>query len=230
MDATWQNILLMLLCYAYIVALILVSDRLPLAETAKRKFLHAMIGNLPFIIPFFTAPIYPFLVASPFILVTFLVTPYSPVKGLGERLLSLANITEEGHHMGLVLYAISYSVLAYLYGMQPYVIAAGILPMAYGDSLAALVGMRHGRHRYRVFETKSLEGSAAMFVASLAAFGISLAYFSYLYGFSLGSQLVPALAVAAVVTVAEAISPKGLDNVLVPIAGALTFVLANGGA
>jgi dolichol kinase len=230
MDAAPQNLLLMLLCYAYIVALILVSDRLPLPEAARRKFLHAMIGNLPFIIPFFTASIYPFLVASPFILVTFLVTPYSPVKGLRERLPGLANITEEGHHMGLILYAISYSVLAYLYGLQPYVIAAGILPMAYGDSLAALVGMRHGRHRYRVFETKSLEGSAAMFVASLAAFGLSLAYFSYLYGFSLGNQLVPALAVAAVVTVAEAVSPKGLDNVLVPIAGALTFVLANGGA
>lgn len=230
MEAAPQNLLLMLLCYAYIVALILVSDRLPLPEAARRKFLHAMIGNLPFIIPFFTASIYPFLVASPFILVTFLVTPYSPVKGLRERLPGLANITEEGHHMGLILYAISYSILAYLYGLQPYVIAAGILPMAYGDSLAALVGMRHGRHRYRVFETKSLEGSAAMFTASLAAFGISLAYFSYLYGFSLGNQLVPAIAVAVVATVAEAVSPKGLDNVLVPIAGALTFVLANGGA
>ena len=36
MDAASQNLLLMLLCYAYIVALILVSDRLPLAETARR--------------------------------------------------------------------------------------------------------------------------------------------------------------------------------------------------
>lgn len=229
MDAAWQNILLMLLCYAYIVVLILVSDRLPLLEAARRKFLHAMIGNLPFIIPFFTASIYPFLVASPFILVTFFVTPYSPIKGLAERLPGLANITEEGHHMGLVLYAISYSILAYLFGAEPYVIAAGILPMAYGDSLAALVGARYGRHRYRVFETKSLEGSAAMFVGSLAALGLSLVYFSYLYGFSLGSQLISILTVAAVATVAEAISPKGLDNIAVPLTCALTYVLMSGG-
>jgi phytol kinase len=229
-DAAWQNIPLMLLCYVYIVTLILVSDRLPLHEAARRKFLHAMIGNLPFIIPFFTASIYPFLVASPFILVTFLVTPYSPIKGLAERLPGLANMTEEGHRMGLVLYAVSYSILAYLFGLKPYVIAAGILPMAYGDSLAALVGTRHGRHGYRVFGKKSIEGSAAMFVGSLAAFGLSLIYFSYIYGFGLGSQLMPLLAVAAVATVVEAISPKGLDNIAVPLTCALTYVLMNGGA
>jgi dolichol kinase len=220
----------MLACYAYIVSLIIVSSRLPVPRNASRKFLHAMIGNLPFIIPFFTASIYPFLVASPFILVTFLVTPYSPVKGLGDKLPGLADITEEGHHLGLVLYAISYSVLAYLFSLEPYVIAAGILPMAYGDSLAALIGRRYGKHRYKVFESKSLEGSAAMFTGSLAAFGLSLVYFSYLYGFSLGSRLVQVLTVAAVATVAEAVSPKGLDNIAVPLTCALTYVLMSGGA
>ncbi len=232
--APWRDILLMLSCYGYIGALIFLSGRLEgalgVSQRAGRKFLHAMIGNLPFVIPFFTAPIYPFLVASPFILVTFLVTPYSPVKGLGDRLPVLANMTEEGHHLGLVLYAISYSVLALLFGMRPYVIAAGILPMAYGDSFAALVGTRFGRHRYRVFEEKSLEGSAAMFGGSILSLWLSLVYFSALYGFSLQSQVIPALAVAAVVTVAEAASPKGLDNFSVPLTGSLTYILVRGGA
>ena len=229
MDAAWQNMPLMLLCYIYIVALILVSDRLPLQEAARRKFLHAMIGNLPFIIPFFTAPIYPFLVASPFILITFLVTPYSPIKGLAERLPGLANMTEEGHHTGLVLYAVSYSILAYVFGLKPYIIAAGILPMAYGDSLAALVGTRYGRHIYRIFGKKSVEGSVTMFVGSLVAFGLSIIYFSYMYGFGLGGQLRPLLAVATVATAVEAISPRGLDNITVPLTCALTYVLMNGG-
>ena len=123
MDEFAWNLGLMAGCYAYIVALILVSPRLRLPGKVSRKILHAMIGNLPLIMPFFTASIYPFLVASPFILVTLLATPDSPIK-LSERMKGLSNLTEEGHHWGLVLYAISYSALAYLFGVKPYIVAA----------------------------------------------------------------------------------------------------------
>jgi len=79
------NVLLMILCHVYILIVILVSSKmdrlLHISRKASRKFLHAMIGNLPFIIPFFTANIYPVLVAASFILVTFLASPYSSFKG-----------------------------------------------------------------------------------------------------------------------------------------------------
>ena len=101
------NILLMLLCYAYIVFIILISSKmdkhLHISQKASRKFLHSMIGNIPFIIPFFTANIYPTLVAAPFTVVTFLASPYSPLKNSNSnRLKGLADITEEGHPLGLV--------------------------------------------------------------------------------------------------------------------------------
>jgi len=227
------NLLLMLACYAYIVALILASSRMHeagwVSRRTSRKFLHAMIGNLPLVMPFFTDRVYPFLVASPFILVTLLVSPYSPFQGLARRLGGLADITEEGHHTGLVLYALSYSVLAWLYGVEPYVVAAGIFPMAYGDSSAALVGERFGAHRYRVFEAKSLEGSLGMLAGSLFSLLGGMLYFSIVYGFSFQAQVVPCLAVAAVATVAEAVSPRSLDNLSVPLLGALTFMVAGGG-
>ena len=227
------NVILMILCYAYILFIIFVSSKmdklLHISQKASRKFLHAMIGNLPFIIPFFTSNIYPVLVAAPFILVTFFASPYSPSKNASKKLKGLADITEEGHHLGLVFYAISYTFLALLFASQPYVIAAGILPMAYGDSVAAMVGERYGRRRYKLVADKSLEGSAAMFFASFLSLTISLIFFSALYPFSVFEKTFPALAAATVATLVESFSPMGFDNLTVPAFSALAFLLSNGG-
>jgi phytol kinase len=230
----WANVPIMLACYGYIVALIYVSGKMGdsgmVSRRTSRKLLHAMIGNLPLVMPFFTDSLFPFLVSSPFILVTLLVSPMSPFPGLGKRFRGLADITEEGHHTGLVLYAVSYSILALIYGARPYVVAAGIFPMAYGDSSAALIGERFGAHRYRVFEPKSLEGSLGMFAGSITSLLVGMFYFSSLYGFGFQAQVAPCLAVALVATLAEAISPKSLDNLSVPLLGALIFILMGGGA
>ena len=185
-----------------------------------------MIGNLPLIMPFFSNSIFPFLVASPFVFVTYLVTPYSPFTTFTKKLSVLSDITEEGHHMGLVLYAISYSILAYFYGVKPYIVAAGIFPMAYGDSSAALLGMRYGR---RKLGSKSVEGCLGMFLGSLISLMLGMAYFSYIYGFVYSDLIFPVIAVSFIVTIAELISPSGLDNIAVPIFGALTFVFFGGG-
>ncbi len=227
MDELLWNLTVMVGCYAYIVALILVSPRLRLPGKVSRKVLHSMIGNLPLIMPFFTASIYPFLVASPFIVVTLLVTPNSPIK-LGEKMKGLSSLTEEGHHWGLVLYAISYSTLALLFGVRPYVVAAGIFPMAYGDSLAAIFGEYWGRHQYRVFETKSFEGSLGMFLGSFVSLTLAFLYFGMFYAFAF-NPLVPAFAIACLVTVVEGVCPRGLDNIAVPLVGAATFLLLTGG-
>lgn len=230
---TRVNLLVMLACYGYIVALIAVAGRLgdhpSIPRGVSRKFLHAMIGNLPFIMPYFTESLFPFLVASPFIAVTYLVSPYSPWPGFAKRMRGLGDITEEGHDAGLILYAVSHSALALLYGTKPYIVAAGILPMAYGDSAAALVGTTYGRHRFRV-ECKSLEGCLGMFAGNLASLLTGMAHFSMIYGFSLHAQVSSILVTSLVVTLAEAASPRGLDNVTVPTLGALTFIAMGGDA
>jgi len=93
-DEVFMNVLLMLLCYFYILLVIFVSGRidkiLGISRKTSRKFLHVMIGNLPFIIPFFTSNIYPFLVAAPFIPVTFFASAYSPFKNLSRKMNGLA--------------------------------------------------------------------------------------------------------------------------------------------
>lgn len=227
------NLLLMLLCYMYILVMILVSSKMPdafhMSQKTSRKFLHAMIGNLPFIIPFFTASVYPALVAAPFIFLTFIVSPHSPFKDVSKKLKGLATMTEEGHYLGLVFYAISYTVLAFLFASRPYVIAAGILPMAYGDSTASLVGEKHGKTKYRIVAGKSIEGSAVMLTVSFLSLVVGLVFFSLLYPLSILDLVVPAFGVALVTTLVEALSPSGLDNLLVPAFGAVAFLVLTGG-
>jgi dolichol kinase len=230
------NLVLLLFCYAYVVLVIVVSGKLHAvfgtSRKLARKFLHMMIGNLPFVIPFFTFNSYPlnfpFLVAAPFVLVTFLATPYSPMKGLSRKLSGLSGITEEGHQIGLVYYAISYSVLAFFFSARPYIIAAGILPMAYGDASASIVGERYGTRRYHFLADKSVEGSAVMFFVSLLSITVSLFYFSLFYSLNLPGLLPAALGTALVATAAEAVTPLGFDNVTVPLFSALTFILLSG--
>jgi len=227
------NALIMLGCYLYIVIVILVSGRLyklrGISPKTSRKFLHVMIGNLPFIIPFFSSPIFPALVAAPFIVVTFLATPSSPLKGVSKKLKGLSELTEEGHQWGLVFYAISYTCLALLFSQKAYVIAVGILPMAYGDAAASIIGEKYGQHNYKLVAKKSIEGSAAMFLVTLLVLFCGLAFFSWLYGFSFYSRFLAVIAAATVATLVEAFSPRGLDNLTVPAFSVLTFLIYGGG-
>ena len=233
---TWANLALLGCCYGYILIVILATGRIgrSLSRNSSRKFLNIMIGNLPFLIPFFSYnkfPLnFPFFVAAPFILVTFLVSPYSPTKSLSQKIPELTEVTEGGHQLGLVFYAISYTVLALFFSAKPYVIAAGILPMAYGDAAASLIGEKFGRRHFKIFAKKSIEGSFAMFAISFASFSASLLFFSAFYSFSVFSSIVAALTVAVAATVAEAVTPRGVDNITVPLISAWLFLFLMGGA
>jgi dolichol kinase len=222
------------LCYLYIIAIILIAskikDRMP--ANFSRKFLHIMVGNFIFIIPFFTLrtfPLsFPFFVAAPFVLVTFLFSPLSPVN-LSSKISGLAEITGGGHKFGLVFYAISYSFLALFFSAKPYIIAAGILPMAYGDAAASLVGQKLGRHKYNIFGAKSFEGSMAMFATCVSGLLACLLFFSYLYPISIFNFALASLGVAVVATACEGLTPRGFDNLTVPLCSAAVFLLLIGG-
>jgi dolichol kinase len=85
-----------------------------------------------------------------------------------------------------------------------------------GDGIAEPIGRRIGRHKYRVrsltgtVAVRSLEGSAAVFVGCLA---VLLACFG-------SGTLVAAALLALLLTVVEAVSPHGLDNLTIPVVAA----------
>jgi len=230
-----MNLGLLCLSYIYIVAVILVTGKISrrLPKNFSRKFLHIMIGNFIFVIPLFTYrtfPLdFPFFVAAPFILLTFLVSPASPLKGLTNRMSGLADVTAGGHNYGLVLYAVSYTILALFFSPQPYLLAAGIIPLAYGDAAASLVGQKFGRHTYSIFGKKSIEGSIAMFIVCFVGLSASFLFFSYFYPLPAVRFVLSALGISVLAAALEAITPKGLDNLVVPLCSAVVFMLLLGG-
>lgn len=229
------NLALLGACYLYIIVIILITgkikDRLP--KNLSRKFLHIMIGNFIWIIPFFTNvafPLnFPFFVAAPFILLTFLVSPGTPFKGLTKKLSGLGEVTLGGHSYGLVFYAISYTILAAFFSSQPWLIAAGIIPLAYGDAAASIVGLKWGKHQFNICAKKSIEGSIAMFTTCFLVLAASFAFFGSLYPLPITNYLIASLGAAVVATLCEAFTPRGLDNLAVPILSAAAFLLLLGG-
>jgi phytol kinase len=226
---------LLCLCYFYVIAVIGVTGKINFhfPKSVSRKFLHIMIGNLIFIIPFFSFNVFPvnfpFFVAAPFILLTFLVSKASPIKNISNKMSGLSDVTSGGHGFGLVFYAVSFTILAFLFSSKPYVIAAGIIPMAFGDAAASLVGQKIGYHQYNIFAKKSLEGSIAMFMVCFLSLLGSLLFFGYLYPLSAFNFVVAVLGVAVVATTCEALTPKGLDNLTVPLFSAAVFLFLMGG-
>ena len=228
------NSVLLILCYLYIVVIIVIAVRIlaRFQTNLIRKFLHIMIGNFVYIIPFFTFNTFPanfpFFVASPFILLTLLASPASPIN-FKKKISGLTEITTGGHQFGLVLYAISYAILAFFFSAKPYVIIAGILPMAFGDAAASIVGQKMGHHQFKIFSKKSIEGTTAMFTITFVSVTLSLLLFSYLCPFSIFTILVASLGIAVAATALEALTPKGLDNLTVPLIGTLVFLILIGG-
>jgi dolichol kinase len=222
---------LILISYGYVFALILVSGRLEgvlgLSRGSSRKFLHMMIGNLVLVVPFFQWRMAPVLISAPFILVTLLASPYTPLPRFRAMLGSLADLTEEGHHAGLILYSLSFTLLVVLFPDRPDVVVAGVLPMAYGDSSAALVGGYAGERRK--VKGKTLEGCAAMYTASLISLLLGLTFISSFQSYTFVQRVAPAIATASVCMLVEAMSPRGTDNISVPLMGALTYSMILGG-
>ena len=132
--------------------------------------------------------------------------------------------TGEKGQLGTVYFPLSFAALIWLLWGRPHLVVASLMPMTWGDALAAVLGRRIGQRRYTVARsTRSLEGSVVMFLASWAATLVALVLLA-------PEPLGPAAAVGAAAatalaaTAVEAVSPWGIDNLTVPAVSALVLV------
>jgi len=116
----------------------------------------------------------------------------------------------------------------------PYDVAVA-MALTWGDALAALVGRRYGRHCYQIWGgERSLEGSTAMFAVSAATIFPALALLPgsslcpYAAQIETTQVLTAALLGAGAATLAEAASPRGTDNLSVPLVAAGMALLLGG--
>ena len=199
-----------LLVYIYVAILLIVSEKiLDKYPEGSRKFLHIMTGNIAFLLPVFvTKEVMAFLAAGPFILFTFLMSPYTPIKKIRGK------TSAAGHGMGLVYYSITWTILAYLFFDNMVVIAIGILSMSYGDGLASVIGIKFGKKKYKVLgDEKSYVGSFSMFIFTFITMIVALFYYNINVTFYV---ILVLLFIAFIASIVEGLTPKGLDNLTVP--------------
>jgi phytol kinase len=134
--------------------------------------------------------------------------------------------TGEKGQLGTVYFPVSFTFIILLLWHRPQLMVASLMPLTWGDALAAMLGRRIGQRTYTVAgSTRSLEGSVVFFAVSWVATLLPLVV--------LGLETYDAIAAVGAAgltalgaTVVEGASPWGIDNLSVPAISALLLLLA----
>ena len=204
--------------YSYVACVVALSWVLRDRVKNARKLVHILTGGIIFFWwSFDSRLIMAGLAALPFVPLLLLATPKSPVGFLRRSFLGARS--SEGHAYGLVMYAISWTVIAYFLFGDLVAASIAIVAMSFGDGMGELVGKRFGRLRYMPHRT--LEGSLAVFFATMLGIIVVNWFYFGVVGYAGGTApelLYPfALAVAGFVAFLEAVTPGPVDNLVIPL-------------
>ncbi|GCA81180.1 diacylglycerol/polyprenol kinase family protein [Microcystis aeruginosa] len=199
----------------YLVVLILIAEKLKRVFSTDgeitRKVVHIGTGNVILLAWWLNIPAWVGISAAILAATIAILSYFFPI---------LPSLNSVGRRSwGTFFYAVSIGVLVgYFWPIShPEYAAMGILIMALGDGLAALVGQNFGQHPYKIFGSgKSLEGSLTMLGIS---FLVSLIILSFINGMNPPIILV-SLLTAIGATILETFSKLGIDNLTVPIGSA----------
>ncbi|MBN1506144.1 MAG: hypothetical protein JW955_04830 [Sedimentisphaerales bacterium] len=159
---------------------------------------------------------------------TSLVIAYALVRGRGHLMYeAMAREKDEPRRTYYIIVPYFATLIGGLLSniLFPATAVFGYLVTGLGDAVAEPVGTRFGKHEYRapaltgVRATRSLEGSLAVFAASLLSL---IAYFALAHQLDLsGRSLLVLMLISAASTVVEAVSPHGWDNTTMQVVPAL---------
>lgn len=203
-----KNLAGIILSYLFIAVIIVAAKFFEKAgKEASRKFIHIMLANWWFIaMYFFKNAIWASIVPLSFVIINY-ISYKKDLIDVMER--------EKNDGLGTVYYAISLLLLSiYTFGIirRPEIGLCAVLIMGYGDGLAAIIGRSIESFSYKIGNSqKTLAGSCTMFFISFLIAAVFLA--------SIASPmwLLKAILLAISVTVIEAVSVKGTDNITVPV-------------
>lgn len=205
-----RNLAGILISYLFI-GLIIVAAKFfeKSGKEASRKFIHIMLCNWWFIAMYFFDNV----IWAAFVPFTFVIINYLSYKRDIIKVMEREKDEQDG--LGTVYYAISLLVLSIvtfgIYHNQEAGLVS-ILIMGYGDGLAAIIGKTLKSYKYKIGDTKkTLAGSATMLIVTFLILSVFFVYMGISFWY------LKAILAAIVLTVVEAISIKGTDNITVPI-------------
>lgn len=213
-----KNLIGVVLSYVFVAGIILAAKLFEKkGKEASRKFIHIMLSNWWFFVMFlFDNVIWASLVPLSFVVINYLSYKKDLIKVMERD-------ENEKDGLGTVYYAISLFLIAiYTFGIvkRPEIGLCSILIMGYGDGLAAVIGKKVKSFSYKIGETtKTIAGSATMFFISFLITALFLA--------SVCSPMwfLKSILLAISVTLMEAVSVKGTDNITVPIFACLLLTV-----
>ena len=161
----------------------------------------------------------PFLVHSPWVVLV-LAAGMTTLFALGARFGFLPALHRvDRRTRGSEYYPVAVFLLFLMARDRPAIYVSAVLVLAVADAFAAIIGMRYGRLRYEVEDgAKSVEGSVTFLLIAFLAIHLPLLLMTDL---DRAHAVLSALLIAALVTMFEAISLSGADNLFVPIAVAI---------
>ena len=172
----------------------------------SRKLIHILVGSFVAFWPYIMSVNSIRIISVLFTIVVFSSMKFNIFK-------SIHSVKRDS--LGEIYFAISVGLITFI-NPSHLVYTISLLTMSLADGLAALVGTYYGMNRkYKVYgRSKTVLGSLTFFIVALVLILIYIDKTGHV--FSLGY-----LAVAAGLTLIENISPKGMDNLLVPLVAAL---------
>jgi len=216
-----QDHIALLTAFAYVFAMIGIAEALRkwrgYSVEFTRKFIHIAVGMWAYgTVLMFERRTFAIIPPAAFIALNALSYWQGTFKAME---------TGEKGQLGTIYFPVSFVALIWLLWGRPHLLVASLMPMTWGDALAAVVGRRFGQRHYAVAgSTRSLEGSVVMFLASLVATLVPLLLLAP-EPLNLAAAAGAAAVTALGATIIEAISPWGIDNLTVPAISALLLLL-----
>ena len=214
--------------YVIPAAAIMLTARhfLRIPDELFRKILHFILlgAYIPLLFAFQTW----WMSAAFAVAVIVLVYPILALAGRIPAFSSFVNERRQGEFKGSLVLALSVAAfsICICWGLldDKLLVLACVYAWGVGDAFAALIGKRFGKHKIRMRfadPRKSIEGSGAMFVASV------MSVFTVLMlrgGLNPGICLLISLAAAAATTFVELCTRGGHDTVTCPLAAMLVIL------
>ena len=190
-----------------------------------RKFIHTAGLFIGALYGTFLDTIFDLIILVVILLVTLIIFSVPPLKII-QRLIIMG--TREGEKeiivfVNVCLTTLNVILLRLLFVENRWIFMAAVLSVSFGDGLGEFIGRPYGKHKYKVFSKKSLEGSLGVFFGSVVGGILSAILFINITLFIVFIIISASLTV----TFIEAISYLFLDNLIMPLvyAGFLWYFL-----
>jgi len=188
-----------------------IKNKYNVSAEMSRKMVHIGLGLTTLSFPWLFTETWPVWLMCGISIITLLGLRTKKFKhNLGQALHSV-----ERTSYGEICFPVSVAILFQLSHTAPVFYIVPLLVLTLADAFAAIVGVRYGKSHYDAAEgIKSIEGSLFFFITAFLCIQIPLLLMS---DYANSHIILVALFIALLITLSEAASWQGLDNLFIPL-------------